>query len=185
VADLSVFDLHRALADLECYGRLAAAGGLRTRSLEGRHGQTGASDPYVAVDRMADRGEAAHARRVWARLVRVNGVDRRVLLWLADRGGSRPDPATMAVLFAREHGPLELREAWEKAEQRQKAAVEAYGARGPQRGRTLTTAGAILRDRMTRSLRAEQAAESALRAWGMERVARAIATWLSIVEEKC
>ncbi len=177
-------DLHRTLGELECYARLTAAGGLRSGSLESRRESAGRSDAYAAVDRLSDRGDATKARRVWARLQQVAGPERRVLLWLADRGGSRPEVGTIALLFAREYGPLELREAVDIAGRAREAAVAAYGRVGPQRGRSLTTSGALSRDRMLQSVRAERATEATLRGWGLEQVGRAVAAWMSISDRK-
>lgn len=181
---LALADLHRTLGELECHARLTAAGGLRSNSLESHRESAGSRDAYAAVDRLSDRGDAARARLVWARLLRVAGPERRVLLWLADRGGSRPEVGTIGLLFAREHGPLELREATDAAARTREAAVDAYGRLGPRRGRTLTTAGALSRDRMLQSVRAERAAEATLQQWGLEQVGRAVATWMSISDKK-
>ncbi|MDB4927863.1 MAG: hypothetical protein JWM10_347 [Myxococcaceae bacterium] len=119
--------------------------------------------PLVAQDRTADRGSPSRAgagRRVGAALPVVQRQRRGpqwlpviASLWLADRGGSRSDAATLAMLFAREHGPPELREALEVAERAHQAAVAACATVGPQKGRALTTAGALSPDRVLQSQR--------------------------------
>lgn len=177
-------DLHRTLADLECYARLAAAGGLRSNSPREHRSGGQPTDVYAAVDQLSERGDATRARQVWALLCRVAGPDRRVLLWLADRGGSRPDADTVATLFAREFGPLELREELDAARRSYREAVATYAAVGPGRGRALTQRGALARDRLLQSLRVERAAGTRLRDWGMEHLGRAVSTWMSISKQK-
>lgn len=183
-ATVDVHALHRTLEALEPYGRLAAAGGLRALPVEGRDGQTGGSDPQAAADRMMDRGELGRGRRVWSRLRHVAGPARATLLWLADRGGARPDPGTAALLYAREAGPIELRQALDRAVAAREKAAAGYAGAGPRRGRALTQAGAKARDGLTQSVRAEAAAEAALRAWGTVQLAGAIAAWDATSERR-
>lgn len=181
---IDVHELHRALEQLEPYGRLAAAGGLRALPVEGRDGQTGGSDPQAAADRMMARGELARGRRVWSRLGQIAAPEREVLLWLADRGGSRPAPATAALLYARERGPIEVRQALDRAAAARELAAAAYAKEGPKRGRLLTKDGAAAMDRLSQAMRVEDAASAALVAWGTWRLGAALSAWWATGERR-
>jgi hypothetical protein len=169
--------LHRLLAELEPYARLAAAGGLRAGPLEGRDGQGGAGDPQAAADRLHDRGTLARGREVYRRMGRMPFAVRPALLWLSDRGASRPDPRTAARLLAGELGPIALRDRLDTATRHREAAARRYAVAGPRRGEPLTVDGAKAHDAMRGSTTIEQTAEDALVAWGDAVLCAAAEAW--------
>ena len=169
--------LHRLLADLEPYARLAAAGGLRAAPIEGRDGQGGASDPQAAADRLHDRGTLARGREVYRRLGRMPFAVRPVLLWLSDRGASRPDPRTAARLLAGELGPIGLRDRLDTTTRHREAAARRYAIAGPRRGEPLTVEGAKAHDAMRGATTTEQTAEDVLVAWGDAMLCAAAEAW--------
>jgi len=183
--ELSLSALHDAMAALAPVARLAAAGGLRALPAEPRDGQTGGGDPHAFVDRMHDRGDAARARRAWSRLQRVPPALQVTLLWLADRGDARPDVATAALLYARERGPIALRDAVDLARTRREAADRAHGKALRRSKRLLTAEVAALRDVLTQRTREEAGAVERLRAWGRGELAVAVAAWIDAGAEKC
>jgi len=169
--------LHRLLAELEPYARLAAAGGLRAGPLEGRDGQGGGGDPQAAADRLHDRGMLAKGREVYRRMGRMPSAVRPALLWLSDRGASRPDPRTAARLIAGELGPIALRDRLDAATRHREAAARRYAVAGPRRGAPLTVDGAKAHDAMRGSTTVEQTAEDALVDWGDAVLVAAAEAW--------
>lgn len=174
---LDVAALHRTMAALAPYARLAAAGGLRALPVAGRDGQGGGGDPQAGADRMSANGDGGRARAVWTRLGTIRQPHRGALVWLADRGDARPSPDDVALLYARECGPIALRDAVERAGVALGKASRAYSKDGPQRGQVLTVVGAKARDRLTQAQHLEAAAVASLRAWGTAALARAVDAW--------
>ena len=177
--DLDATRLHATMADLAPLSRLAAAGGLRALPAAPRDGQTGGTDPHLFVDLMHDRGDAARARLAHRRLLLVHPALRETLLWLADRGEMRPTVREAAGLYARECGPIELRDAVDRARAAREAADREHGKALRKAKRVLTVEVARARDLVTQRQREEGAAGDTLVAWGHQHLALACAQWHS------
>lgn len=177
--DLDATRLHATMADLAPLARLAAAGGLRALPVAPRDGQTGGTDPHLFVDLMHDKGDATRARLAHRRLLLVHPALRETLLWLADRGEMRPTVREAAGLYARECGPIALRDAVDRARTAREAADRDHGRAIRKARRILTVEVARARDLVTQRQREEEVAGDALVAWGRHHLALACAQWHS------
>ncbi len=176
MSEISTIELHATMEALAPVARLAAAGGLRALPAEPRDGQSGGGDPQAFVDRLHQSGDAARARAGWERLQRVRLEERRVLEWLADRGDARPTVREVCGLLAREHGPVALRDAVDRA-RAQREETERAHATAVHSARVLTEQAARLRDLLTLRRVVEERSVSRLVEWGRPVLAAALAAW--------
>lgn len=180
VVDLDATRLHTTMADLAPLARLAAAGGLRALPAAPRDGQTGGTDPHLFVDILHDRGEATRARLAHRRLLLIHPALRETLLWLADRGDARPSVREASILYAREHAPIALRDAADRARAAREAADREYTRAHKKARRILTAEVARARDLATQRQCAEEEALAKLSAWGRHHLALACAAWAAL-----
>jgi len=148
VPTLDEHALRRVLLDL---APLAVLDGDR-RSPPLLRGTGGGSDDGLSRTEAASAsGQLQRARELSPRLARVradHGPDVvAVLLWLARYAGAFADVEAFALLLGRQHGPVELRDAYETAAARAASTAEALAdcekrlteARGAKRGLTALT----------------------------------------------
>lgn len=176
MSEISVIELHATMEALAPVARLAAAGGLRALPAEPRDGQSGGGDPQAFVDRLHQSGDAARARAGWERLQRVPLGERRVLEWLADRGDARPTVREVCGLLAREHGPVALRDAVDRARAQREETERAHGT-AARNARVITEPVAKLRDLLTLRRVIEERCVTRLAEWGRPVLASALVAW--------
>jgi hypothetical protein len=146
------------------------------RSVDNGRDSSGGLCETTATERAIDRGDGARARRVSQRVAMVDPRHRPALRWLIDRAHVG-DLATLARLYAGQHGPMALRDALDAAATARTKAAATYQREGPSPGCAMTVDGMRAREALTRATGRETAAEAALAAWGVEALGAACAAW--------
>lgn len=181
--------LRRLARDLAPLGDVDALGGLRGRSRDPRErpGTGGEQrDAAAALDAAIDRGELRAQRVARRRYVQLPADERKTAWWVAQRGRAVQDGATVTVReWASTYGALEGPH--DVAERAERLRVAAEGARLRLESLKVDARGGITADlaRQIDNARALAiqaagaygAAQQALHAWGLVRLARLAVAW--------
>ena len=153
------------------------------RSVDNARDSSGGLCETTATERAIDRGDGARARLVSHRIDAAAPRHRPALRWLIDRAHVG-DLATLARLYAGQHGPMALRDALDRATATRTKAAATYQREGPSPGCAMTVDGMRAREALTTATTREAAADAALSAWGVAALTSACEAWGSAGEER-
>lgn len=176
VSEAAFLAMLRALQPLQSH-----AAGLRSVAY-GQSGSGGVRE-VTADERAIDAGAVGRGRGAWARLAGVEGRHQAALRWLVDRAHCG-DLGTLAALYARQCGPVDLRDALDRATVARTRAAATYQREGPSPGCAMTVDGMRAREALTAATAQETAADAALLAWGVEALSAACEAWSDAGEER-
>ena len=145
------------------------------RSVDNGRDSSGGLCETTATERAIDRGDGARARLVSHRIDAAAPRHRPALRWLIDRAHVG-DLATLARLYAGQHGPMALRDALDRAQAKRAEAAATYQREGPSPGCAMTVDGMRAWEALTTATTREAVADVALSVLGVEALKTAYET---------
>lgn len=189
LSDAALSAFVRSLAPLQ-----ALSGGLRALPISPDRVQSSPVADSGAPSDASDRGTLARARRLWARLARVDVFERVTIEWLVTYAHADAHPDTLADLCARTcaFDLIDTRDAVRTCldsaiRRRQQIEVEASHARQRLRHGAALPTDATIPARLSQARAVEETfrarheeAVGALRRYGRERIERAALAWQEV-----